>query len=61
MGDLFEEDDANIDVAMDDFAEVDEEINIKADNEDIYKGFDARRRLESMLDDKRLRDELDEW
>ena len=58
MSELFEEDEEVIDIIEDleDIAKVDAEI------EATSKGnLDARRRLEQMLEEKRLRDELDDF
>ncbi|KTD56478.1 PA3496 family putative envelope integrity protein [Legionella shakespearei] len=58
MSDLFEEDEEEVIEVLDDFedVEVDEEIV-----EVPGVGLDARRRLENMLEEKRLRDELDDF
>lgn len=58
MSDLFEEDEEEIIEVIDDFedVEVDDEII-----ETPGSGLDARRRLENMLEEKRLRDELDDF
>lgn len=65
MSDLFEEDDdtSSIDVG-DDFIEVDVEGEVDVEPETgatVQNDLDARRRLEKMLDERRLRDELDDF
>jgi hypothetical protein len=57
MSDLFEEAEEVIEVIEDfDKEDIDEEpIEVPT------QGLDARRRLENMLDEKRLRDELDDF
>lgn len=56
MSELFEEDEV-IEV-VDDFEEVDVDTEMV---EPANLGLDARRRLESMLDERRLREELDDF
>ncbi|TAL64820.1 MAG: hypothetical protein EPN84_02635 [Legionella sp.] len=56
MSELFEEDEV-VEI-VEDFDEVDVEKEV---SDTANTGLDARRRLESMLDDKRLRDELDDF
>lgn len=56
MSELFEEDEV-IEV-VDDFEEVDVDTEMA---EPANLGLDARRRLESMLDERRLREELDDF
>ncbi|HAT1821863.1 TPA: hypothetical protein I8Z14_002428 [Legionella pneumophila] len=58
MSDLFEEDEEEVIEVVDDIddVEVDTEI-IEAPGVSL----DARRRLENMLEEKRLRDELDDF
>lgn len=61
MSDLFEEDEDDVVEVSEDF---DLENNLDIDVEvidNIPRDLDARRRLESMLDEKRLRDELDDF
>jgi len=53
MGDLFEEDDI-----VEDFDEVDVDSEFV---DPAILGLDARRRLENMLDERRLKDELDDF
>ena len=60
MSDLFEEDDAVVEVE-DDFVDIDGEVDVEAVIELAPCELDARRRLENMLDEKRLRDELDDF
>ncbi|PWY55346.1 hypothetical protein DGG96_11990 [Legionella qingyii] len=61
MSDLFEDDDAVVEVE-EDFVDVDSELDVDAEVMDtVPRGLDARRRLENMLDEKRLRDELDDF
>lgn len=59
MTDLFEEDEEEIIEVEEGFeeVEVDTEFTEIPDN----NGLDARRRLENMLEEKRLRDELDDF
>lgn len=59
MSDLFEENDEEMNEVVDDFdneVEVNTELSEKPDS-----GLDARRRLELMLEEKRLRDELEDF
>lgn len=60
MSDLFEDNDSE-----DELIEVEEDfdkVDVEAELEEIVAtGLDARRRLENMLDEKRLRDELDDF
>lgn len=56
MSDMFEEDET-IEI-VEDFDDVDVETEVV---DTAIIGLDARRRLESMLDEKRLRDELDDF
>ncbi|CAM2930857.1 PA3496 family putative envelope integrity protein [Legionella worsleiensis] len=58
MTDLFEEDEEEIIEVVDDFEEVDVDTEF---TEIPANGLDARRRLENMLEEKRLRDELDDF
>ncbi|MFJ1268998.1 PA3496 family putative envelope integrity protein [Legionella lytica] len=62
MSDLFEEndDDTTSEVAEEFDLEEDLEIDPEIENANP-KDLDARRRLEQMLDEKRLRDELDDF
>lgn len=58
MSDLFEEDEDVVLEVSDDFEDIDVDADVvEKDNQ----GIDARRRLENMLDEKRLRDELDDF
>jgi hypothetical protein len=58
MSDLFEEDEDVVLEVGDDFEDIDVDAEVvEKDNQ----GIDARRRLENMLDEKRLRDELDDF
>lgn len=58
MTDLFEEDEEEIIEVEDDF----EEVEVDTEFTDMPgNGLDARRRLENMLEEKRLRDELDDF
>ncbi|KTD46179.1 PA3496 family putative envelope integrity protein [Legionella quateirensis] len=58
MTDLFEEDEEEIIEVVDDF----EDVEVDTEFADIpANGLDARRRLENMLEEKRLRDELDDF
>ena len=59
MSELFEEDEEEVIEVVEDFEEiieVDTEIT-----ETPNSNLDARRRLENMLEEKRLRDELDDF
>lgn len=58
MSDLFEEDEEEVIEVLDDFEDVEVEEDIV---EAPGAGLDARRRLENMLEEKRLRDELDDF
>lgn len=58
MSDIFEnEDSVSIEMA-DDFDEADIDVDVASAS---AHGLDARRRLENMLDEKRLRDELEDF
>ncbi len=58
MSDLFEEDEEEILEVGEDFSDVE----VEAESVEIPNcGLDARRRLENMLEEKRLRDELDDF
>lgn len=62
MSDLFEDDEDTGSVVGNDFDNVDDEINSSTEIEEaIHRDLDARRRLENMLDEKRLRDELEDF
>lgn len=63
MSDLFETDDENSDLEMNEnFEPIDPVIDFKNANLNIDRSnLDARRRLESMLDEKRLHNELQDW
>lgn len=58
MSELFEEDEEEIIEVVDDFEEVEVDTEI---TEMPNCSLDARRRLENMLEEKRLRDELDDF
>ena len=59
MSELFEESEDEVIEAVEGF---DEEVDVEAQlDESVNAGLDARRRLENMLDEKRLRDELDDF
>lgn len=58
MSELFEEDEEEINEVVEDFEEVEVDTEI---TEASGPGLDARRRLENMLEEKRLRDELDDF
>lgn len=62
MSDLFEDDeDAVVEVGVD-FVDVDSELDVEAEvMETVPRSLDARRKLENILDEKRLRDELDDF
>lgn len=60
MSDLFEEEDNEVIEVSDDFDEVEVDVDLDLANPS-GNGLDARRRLESMLDEKRLRDELEDF
>lgn len=59
MSDLFENDEEEIIEVVDDFEEV--EIDPEFAETSAAAGMDARRRLEKMLEEKRLRDELEDF
>lgn len=64
MSDLFEAEDEDTGVEVrDNFDDVEDELDAAAPEVDeaVHRDLDARRRLESMLDEKRLRDELDDF
>lgn len=62
MTDLFEEDDNEVIEVTDDFDEVDVDVDVDLEMTKAQGGgLDARRRLESMLDEKKLRDELEDF
>lgn len=58
MSDLFEEDEQEAIELVDDFDDVDVDADAP---ESGALGIDARRRLERMLEEKRLREELDDF
>jgi hypothetical protein len=59
MSELFEEDEAVVIEVVEDFEEIEE---VDTEIEETPNGIlDARRRLENMLEEKRLRDELDDF
>ena len=58
MTDLFAEDEDEVVELVENFDEVDVETKLI---EPVICGLDARRRLEHMLDEKRLQDELDDF
>lgn len=58
MSDLFEEDEEEVIEVVDDFEDVEVDTEII---ETPGVSLDARRRLENMLEEKRLRDELDDF
>lgn len=58
MSELFEESEDEVIEPVEDF----EDVEVDAEPIDTAStGLDARRRLENMLDEKRLRDELDDF
>lgn len=58
MTDLFEDDEVEIIESGEHFAD----LEVEADSIEVADGFmDARRRLEQMLEERRLRDELDDF
>ncbi|MCL9685430.1 PA3496 family putative envelope integrity protein [Legionella maioricensis] len=58
MSELFEEDEEEVIEVVDDF----EEVEVDTEITEVPNGnLDARRRLENMLEEKRLRDELDDF
>ncbi|HHF7365707.1 TPA: PA3496 family putative envelope integrity protein [Legionella bozemanae] len=62
MSDLFEDDEDAVVEVGEDFVDVDCELDVEAEvMETVPRGLDARRKLENMLDEKRLRDELDDF
>lgn len=58
MSELFEEDEVEVIEVVEEFDDVDVDAELV---ETANTGLDARRRLENMLDEKRLRDELDDF
>lgn len=62
MSDLFEDDEDAVVEVGEDFVDVDSELDVEAEvMETVPRDLDARRRLENILDEKRLRDELDDF
>lgn len=62
MSDLFEDDEDAVVEVGEDFLDVESELDVEAEvMEAVPRGLDARRKLENMLDEKRLRDELDDF
>lgn len=62
MSDLFEEDKDVVGVDVGDDSESIEEVDVESEIDEVApRDLDARRRLENMLDEKRLRDELDDF
>ncbi|KTD40050.1 PA3496 family putative envelope integrity protein [Legionella parisiensis] len=62
MSDLFEDDEDAVVEVGEDFVDVDSELDVEAEvMETVPRDLDARRKLENMLDEKRLRDELDDF
>ncbi|STY30536.1 Uncharacterised protein [Legionella wadsworthii] len=62
MSDLFEDDEDAVVEVGEDFLDVDSELDVETEvMETVPRGLDARRKLENMLDEKRLRDELDDF
>jgi hypothetical protein len=62
MSDLFEEDEDAVVEVGEDFVDLDGDLDVETEvAETDSSGLDARRRLENMLDEKRLRDELDDF
>lgn len=59
MSDLFEGNEEEIIEVVEDFEEV--EIDPEFEEVPAAGGMDARRRLEKMLEEKRLRDELEDF
>lgn len=58
MSDLFEDTEDELNEVEDDFSDVEVDTEL----EDVaVTGLDARRKLEQMLDEKRLKDELDDF
>lgn len=63
MSDLFEDEaeDTGVEVG-DDFNDVDDVVDVEPEVDEVdHRELDARRRLENMLDERRLRDELDDF
>lgn len=60
MSELFDEENEKVLVAEDDILDEAEDI-IEQDTDLLNPMFDARRRLENLLDAKRLRDELEDF
>lgn len=62
MSDLFEDDEDAVVEVEEDF-DMDSEVNVGTEIREttVPRDLDARRRLENMLDEKRLRNELDDF
>jgi len=60
MSELFDEENEKVLVAEDDILDEAEDI-VEQDTDLLNPMFDARRRLENLLDAKRLRDELEDF
>jgi len=59
MSELFEEDEEEVIEVTEDFEEI---VEVDTEITEVPGGsLDARRRLENMLEEKRLRDELDDF
>lgn len=68
MSDLFEKDEDAVEGAGEDFIDVESDLDVETETETeteivemVPNSLDARRRLENILDEKRLRDELDDF
>jgi hypothetical protein len=61
MSDLFEEEEDAVVEVSDDFVDADDEVDVRAEvTETVPNSLDARRRLEKILDEKRLLEELED-
>ncbi len=62
MSDLFEKNEDAVEGAGEDFIDLESDLDVETEiMEVIPNSLDARRRLENILDEKRLRDELDDF
>jgi hypothetical protein len=57
MSELFEEEEQEVIELVEEF----DEVEVESEIIEPSGGLDARRRLENMLEEKRLRDELDDF
>ncbi len=57
MSDIFEDDETELLVLDDNFTD----LEVDTDVSEVNDSLDARRRLENLLEEKRLQDELDDF